>query len=62
MIANHRKHTDVNWQRREVEDELTQVAVGAADFVVLAFTIPIGIAIVYFTYLLITLLYRPSIW
>lgn len=51
MIANHRKHTDVNWQRREVEDELTQVAVGAADFVVLAFTIPqpIGIAIVYFT-------------
>lgn len=38
----------------EVEDELTQVAVGVADFVVLAFTIPqpIGIAIVYFTYLL----------
>lgn len=35
----------------EVEDELTQVAVGAADFVVLAFIIPqpIGIAIVYFT-------------
>jgi hypothetical protein len=36
----------------EVEDELTQVAVGAADFVVLAFTIPQppGIAIVYFNY------------